>query len=582
MTTMTSCKISFQGASKDFAEKLYGEFVKHGKTCESLDKGHSLINYSNKFCPKKDDRVCVNGSGDNVLSAEEVLEYAFSNYQKYKDMVEGLLGDKLLVDTNGRLRLSKTIIQDLGGQYQRYAPLTTRQYLAVDYVTRGVLSSQKGDLDNSLRDYAKAIAINPQFAEAYINRGVFWTLNNNPKMGIQDMDRAEGFNPNDPLIYSNRGLAWAKLGEHVKAVSDFTKALLLNPEDADTYNNKCAVQVDMGAYKEALESCNHAIQLAPKDSKGHHNHGLVLFKQGNLTGAVESFTKAIQLTSNSPGTFLKRGIVWMDMGDADKAIADFSQVINLGHKFDTVYFNRGLAWARKGDQDKAILDFTEAIKQNPKDSESYSSRGNAYSRKGDLDRALSDYDQAISVSSKNGIAYHNAGHVWFMKGDYDKAIQYFTKSIHFPHKNVAGTYLERALGWLMKGDWQNVVVDIAAILKMPGANEEQVLNELLGFGVLQIRGKFNQKVEQHFSTDTGKDFFAFLAKVFVSYAHWINDAKDKARSKFFDATNMDITFKGKPSKETKEFVEKIVKAMPAEMKKDGEVQDSIRMLRSNF
>ena len=41
----------------------------------------------------------------------------------------------------------------------------------VSYNNRGISYKEKGELDRALKDFDKAIELNPDFAEAYNNRG---------------------------------------------------------------------------------------------------------------------------------------------------------------------------------------------------------------------------------------------------------------------------------------------------------------------------------------------------------------------------------------------------------------------------
>ena len=69
------------------------------------------------------------------------------------------------------------------------------------YYTRGIASSEKGEVELAIEDYTEAIALNPKFAEAYYQRG----------------------------------LAYSKKGEIKLAIADYTKAIELKSDYADAY-----------------------------------------------------------------------------------------------------------------------------------------------------------------------------------------------------------------------------------------------------------------------------------------------------------------------------------------------------------
>ena len=67
---------------------------------------------------------------------------------------------------------------------------------AKSYFNRGLTYHKKGQYDQAISEYNRAIAINPRYAKAY----------------------------------SNRGAAYMDKGQHDRAISDFTKAIEINPK----------------------------------------------------------------------------------------------------------------------------------------------------------------------------------------------------------------------------------------------------------------------------------------------------------------------------------------------------------------
>jgi len=71
------------------------------------------------------------------------------------------------------------------------------------YNNRGAAYGEKGQYDQAVSDFNKAIEINPRYIKAYNNRGIVYRLQ----------------------------------GQYDRAVSDFNKAIEMNPLDAEAYNN---------------------------------------------------------------------------------------------------------------------------------------------------------------------------------------------------------------------------------------------------------------------------------------------------------------------------------------------------------
>jgi len=97
--------------------------------------------------------------------------------------------------------------------------------------------SEKGDYDNAIANYNKAIELNPESSRAaiYYNRGIAYSKKNDFDRAIADYNKAIEINPNDAEIYFNRGGAYYRKGDIDKAISDTNKASEIDPKDAYSY-----------------------------------------------------------------------------------------------------------------------------------------------------------------------------------------------------------------------------------------------------------------------------------------------------------------------------------------------------------
>ncbi len=61
----------------------------------------------------------------------------------------------------------------------------------------------KGKYDDAIADYTKAIALDPNFADAYSNRGVVYYEKGNKEQTIADFRKALEIDPSDHLTKNN-------------------------------------------------------------------------------------------------------------------------------------------------------------------------------------------------------------------------------------------------------------------------------------------------------------------------------------------------------------------------------------------
>lgn len=108
-----------------------------------------------------------------------------------------------------------------------------------------------GDKDGALKDYDKAIDLNPNESDAYFNRGIIKDDMGKKEDALKDYDIAIKLNPNDYGAYFNHGIILYNLGEKEDAIKDFSKAIELNPNftlayeyRADCYRLLSIIEID--------------------------------------------------------------------------------------------------------------------------------------------------------------------------------------------------------------------------------------------------------------------------------------------------------------------------------------------------
>ena len=83
------------------------------------------------------------------------------------------------------------------------------------------------EYEKAIKDYSKAIELNPISAEAYNNRGTAYRELKQWERAIEDYNKAIELNPNYTEAYWNRGIAYPETGQYDESVRDMKKAGIL-------------------------------------------------------------------------------------------------------------------------------------------------------------------------------------------------------------------------------------------------------------------------------------------------------------------------------------------------------------------
>ena len=114
------------------------------------------------------------------------------------------------------------------------------QNSAEEYYDSGVEKADSGDYQGAIKDYNKAIEINPNYSEAYFNRGIVKYRLGDYQGEIEDYNKAIEINPDYSKAYYNRGITKLQLGQKDIGCLDLYKARDLGDTSAnDTIKKYC-------------------------------------------------------------------------------------------------------------------------------------------------------------------------------------------------------------------------------------------------------------------------------------------------------------------------------------------------------
>jgi len=92
--------------------------------------------------------------------------------------------------------------------------VTAESFTAIDYNNRGLTFGNLGQHERALRDFDRALELDPTLAPAYSNRGNRYGALGQHERALRDYDRALELDPTYATAYSNRGTRYGALGQH--------------------------------------------------------------------------------------------------------------------------------------------------------------------------------------------------------------------------------------------------------------------------------------------------------------------------------------------------------------------------------
>ncbi len=221
------------------------------------------------------------------------------------------------------------ISQDAINQGVYMRKLNYNDVISQFYYNRGIKKSKLGSYEEAIRDYNKAIELNPNDARAYHNRGYAKSKLGIFDEAIRDYDKAIELTPNATKIYNSRGIAKAKLGRYEEAIKDFEKVIELDPNDAIAYNNRGTAKDKVGRVDEAIRDYNKVIELDPNDADAYYNRGYAKLELTRYKEAIKDFDKAIELDPNNTAAHNNREVAKKELGSSDETIREPKKALEI-------------------------------------------------------------------------------------------------------------------------------------------------------------------------------------------------------------------------------------------------------------
>jgi len=101
---------------------------------------------------------------------------------------------------------------------------TATEKECVKLYNKGVAANKKGDLDEAIRCYSRAISLKADSSALYFVRGRAYSQNGQYDKAVSDLSRAVALKPGYAEAYNHRGVTFIGKGDKKKALADFRKA----------------------------------------------------------------------------------------------------------------------------------------------------------------------------------------------------------------------------------------------------------------------------------------------------------------------------------------------------------------------
>jgi len=230
----------------------------------------------------------------------------------------------------------------------------------IGHYSFGTVLVQKGNVDEAIAHFQKALQINPNDAGVCYNLGNALFQKGKVDEAIAQYQKALQIKPDFAEVCYNLGNALFQKGNVDEAIVHFQRALQINPDNAKAHNNLGSALLQKGDVDEAIAEYQKALQLDPDYAGACYNLGNALLQKGKVDEAIAYYQKALQINPDFAEAHYNLGKILCQKGRVDEAITHLQK--NLQIKPDSLDVLNNLAWLLATSQDAHIRDGVRAVK----------------------------------------------------------------------------------------------------------------------------------------------------------------------------------------------------------------------------
>lgn len=219
------------------------------------------------------------------------------------------------------------------------------QQRAAALVERGRIRAEQGQFARAMADYGRAIRLNGRDAEVYAARALLHQMRGAYEVALRDFDRALAIDPALQTAVAGRAETLAARATQFREDLDsISQALQREPTDSGLLNQRCWIRVinddDLDA---ALADCNAAILSDSRNAAALDSRGLVHLKRGDYQASIADYNAALAVEPGRGHYLFGRGAARLRLGQVSEGQADITEAERLEPGVTASYRSYGVA-----------------------------------------------------------------------------------------------------------------------------------------------------------------------------------------------------------------------------------------------
>jgi len=212
-----------------------------------------------------------------------------------------------------------------------------------------------------------ALELDPTNMQAHVDLGDCYLQRGDTEEALAEYHRALAVQQSFAPGWDGLARAAEATGDDDKAVEDFKKAIELNPGFPDASLNLGDLYLRRDRLDEAVELFLKAIAVRPDFAAAHNRLGVAYARQKLVNEAIAALRKAAELERGNPWHPYTIGVIEMDFDSLSQAGRDLDEALALDENYLEAYVAKARLFRRLGDFDAAVKMLDTALERPSED-----------------------------------------------------------------------------------------------------------------------------------------------------------------------------------------------------------------------
>ncbi len=272
--------------------------------------------------------------------------------------------------------------------------------MATGYVNRGFVLNDLREPNQAARDFAVALTLQPDYAEAHLGLAYADLQRHRPRSALAQLEIAGKRLGTTHAWHLARAEAYRQSRDFSRALPEYRAVLQEDPNDVPTQLAYADALYRANDYSDSLAALDIAEKLSPSDPEVYALRAQVDAKQNDKDAAHRDIASAEQYGGNQVKILMATGDALLTLGERDAAVQRFSRALDVpeGDRLD-VRLALAHLFVERGHPDEArrqvALGFAEArAGRGPVNPEDVVAAANIFLALHDFDLSETYFDKA--------------------------------------------------------------------------------------------------------------------------------------------------------------------------------------------